>query len=167
MAQAGPSETERMTSDSMPPINKEGSFPATLEFVGEGSANVVFAAQKTHARCPPGRPTSFDLRKNELTSSAGFLLRLQKPNTQAHDYISQNIYCQKFIKPLFGEEQLVQQKVELIVAYDDWDIVSDANNVLAQLDRSGRRRAKFLGTRVAKTESVLLVEDMRSRTSSA
>lgn len=68
------------------------------------------------------------------------------------------MYWETVVKPLFNTEDLVQHQ---LIRLGGNEVVSRLNAVLAQEDAT--RRLDFRGTRVAKAEYGMLIEDMRQR----
>jgi inositol-pentakisphosphate 2-kinase len=94
---------------------------------------------------------------------AEWLVRLPKAGRSAFDYEIQQQYWQTAMRPLFADENLVEQVLGVLGGDESDDIVGSANDILARLDASSGRRADFLGSRVAETKQMMCVEDMRPR----
>ncbi|KAH6849782.1 inositol pentakisphosphate 2-kinase-like protein [Chaetomium sp. MPI-CAGE-AT-0009] len=125
------------------------SFLATgnyeFKFVGEGAANVVF-----EVIAPPGDEHSSIFQ--------GYLLRVPKAETKAHNYVELQEYWETVVAPLFGHEELVQQR---LVKLGSEEVASRLNATLELKEET--RRPDFRGSRVAIAEYGMLVEDMRQR----
>ncbi|KAH7374720.1 inositol-pentakisphosphate 2-kinase [Plectosphaerella cucumerina] len=148
-----------------------------LEFVGEGSANTVWAVHFTES-------SGGDAATRKLRDDCnGFLLRIQKHQTgldgsdssfSAHDQLS---YLSSTILPLFSPDP------SLIVTHRpihlDQSLIDEANAVLAELDEKRAahddgnshqphshlplRGRKFTGSRVGPAGTHMLTEDFRPR----
>lgn len=147
------------------------------EFVGEGSANVVVELELPEG-APPAIKDFFQ----------GKLLRLQKvsrqPEKQPYGYPEQYRYWRERIKPIFSEkEDLVN--IDLVrLGPGGSKLLDDVDDLLEVLDeaassRNGaptdlvarpgalqeshfqKRKKKFVGSRLARVEFGMLVDDMR------
>jgi hypothetical protein len=161
-------------AEDHPSDHPTGDLPTSFEFVGEGAANVVFAAKEGHRLWDEGMPDvlyhpSQGQNPAWLTSSSGWLLRLPKKKQQGETFScgEQEQYWKDDIKPPFGPKDLVKHQV--VRAHSRWNIEANANNALVNLDRTGhfdqagKIRVDFRGSRIADTDLVILVEDMRKR----
>ncbi|ROW17559.1 hypothetical protein VPNG_00893 [Cytospora leucostoma] len=114
---------------------------ASVNFVGEGRANVVF----------------------ELT---GQLLRLPKDKSKAMSYAELQAYWEQEVSPLFEHHELVQQR--LIKLPRSPAFFARVNQQLRELEDKGARRRDFAGHLVSEgIQTGMLVEDMRPDASSS
>lgn len=151
-----------------------------LEFVGEGSANTIWALHFTSA-------SGGDAETQELRRACdGFLLRIQKHNTDLDGADSsftakeQLAYLETDILPLFRASPALIVTHRLIPLSQP--LIDEANAVLALLDekraahdadgkRAGQQKhphlplrgRKFVGSRVGPAGTHMLTEDFRPR----
>jgi len=100
--------------------------------------------------------SSYLIGESTLTNTTGKLLRVPKAGTRAFKHDELQEYWETAVRPLFGDEDLVQQ---FLVKLGGRDIVSRLNAVLQKHDAS--RREDFKGSQVDVAEYGMLVEDMR------
>ncbi|KAK0630723.1 inositol-pentakisphosphate 2-kinase [Bombardia bombarda] len=121
-----------------------------FSFVGEGAANLVF---EVHPQSAGAEETGTDTK----SVLKGHLLRVPKAGTQAYKHEDLQHYWETSVRPLFEEDDLVQQHLVRLTN----DIASHLNAAL-QGDEAGRRE-DFKGSQVADAEFGMLVEDMRKK----
>ncbi|KAK3357375.1 inositol pentakisphosphate 2-kinase-like protein [Lasiosphaeria hispida] len=130
-----------MTQLTLPPAAN-----CRYTFVGEGAANVVF---EVHPQPEGGESNSHNVFK-------GYLLRVPKAGTKAFPYSELQSYWESVVRPLFEEGDLTEQRLVRLDA--SGETISSLNKVLEK--NEARRRKDFRGSRVAKAEYGMLVEDM-------
>ncbi|KAK3333814.1 inositol pentakisphosphate 2-kinase-like protein [Cercophora scortea] len=91
---------------------------------------------------------------------AGMLLRVPKAGTQAYKHEDLQLYWETSVQPLFGLQDLVQQR---LVRLGDAHVVSLLNAALDLHEAETGRRDDFKGSKVAHAEYGMLVEDMRKQ----
>ncbi|KAK3692515.1 inositol pentakisphosphate 2-kinase-like protein [Podospora appendiculata] len=119
----------------------------SYKFVGEGAANLVF--EIIH---PDGN--------EQMGVFQGMLLRVPKAGTQAYKHEDLQLYWETSVQPLFGLQDLVQQR---LVRLGDAHVVSLLNAALDLHEAETGRRHDFKGSKVAHAEYGMLVEDMRKQ----
>jgi inositol-pentakisphosphate 2-kinase len=81
-----------------------------------------------------------------------------KAGKESHSYLELQEYWETVVKPLFGREDLVQQR---LVRIRDSAVISRLNTTLK--GEEDIRRPDFRGSQIAQAEYAMLVEDMRQR----
>ncbi|EPE10016.1 inositol-pentakisphosphate 2-kinase [Ophiostoma piceae UAMH 11346] len=140
----------------------------SCSYIGEGSANAVFCVTPkkknlSKSSSKSSAPGSHNIPSND--SDAGslstHLLRIPKagPGVGAGTCLDHHAYYSSVLRPLIGTEWLVGQ--HLVQGIISRGVQSTLNDLLENLDRSGRRRPDWVGTRISPDVDVaLLVEDM-------
>ncbi|KUI60743.1 Inositol-pentakisphosphate 2-kinase [Cytospora mali] len=117
---------------------------ATVNFVGEGRANVVFEL----------------LGVENHTGLRGQLLRLPKDKSKAMSYVELQNYWEKKVSPLFEPHELVQQR--LVKLPKSPAFFARLNQQLRGIEEKSTRRRDFVGHSVSEAVQIgMLVEDMR------
>ncbi|KAG9243495.1 inositol-pentakisphosphate 2-kinase [Calycina marina] len=152
-----------------------------FSYLAEGAANVVYRIQLPHLQAVPppsiteeyeeyeddeSQPTESDIAPDWLQSSENKLLRVRKdlPTTQPCE--SSHHAWLSLIAPMFEPDQIVQQS---LVSLRAWNIIDQLNKELRRWDQDGHRSklrpSKRRGVYLADDEYGLLVDDMTSQNS--
>ncbi|ROV88260.1 hypothetical protein VSDG_09027 [Cytospora chrysosperma] len=117
---------------------------ASVRFVGEGRANVVFELTGVEGH----------------TGLRGQLLRLPKDKSKAMSYVELQSYWEEKVSPLFEQHELVQQRLVRLPRSPAF--FARLNQQLRRIEEKGMRRHDFVGHSVSEVVQIgMLVEDMR------